>query len=670
MPSILDTYKERVRVSRNFCTPHWDRAIDNYKHYLSRLDVGGASEQDYPFQSKMVVPISYEIVETVLPRIIGKDPEFTAVAVEPEDVPYENTAKLAIEMAYNNPKLELMGEPIYLKLLKATKEFLVTGNMVLRPYWRRERSKQIRYLASLDRAGIKNQPIAKVIEAATELKALDEITYSKKLIDSPFLDDFDCRLVPFFQFLPDPTMSETGRMRYKIEEDWMTFEELADEAQIFGYDKATMQELYRLKENNSAGFTPSINGDFLQRYNDLFANPQQEQQSFDDKKIPLYMVHKMWMGDKVHVFVNEKYNLTGDTGMDNPYDVKKDPFVFGTDIVMPHSYFSRGEVDAIRKIEDAASDVYNMRFDNLVQAMLNFWLVNKNFMAEGDEFVPVPNTITSVTDIDRAVKLISGKDVTANAYNEANDLIQLANRVSGSNDYVKGNEGETLAGRTYGGLRLVQEAANARFLVKARLFEKMTLKSLGYFMLEMSRQFVNKDRVSRMIGEFGDAEAKTLKAGDLKSIKGFMDIKVIPNSSQQVDAQAEAIKLNSVADRMTSGKGPFAIIPPEVNEKFLLKYWNAYGITDAVYWVRAVRDARLKMEKETKKKPAEVPPHEHPLPAEVPPVVPGLNPSVPGVNPPLMPTSPTLQSDQVSAQPNPLAQIIQSEQLPPMVPQQ
>src|SRR3990167_875818 len=643
MSKTLSTYKDRLRISRNYCEPHWDRAIDNYKHYLSRLDVGATSEQDYPFQSKMVVPLSYEIVETVLPRIIGKDPEFTAVAIEPSDVPYENTAKLAIEMGYKNPKLELLGEPIYLKLVKGVKEYLITGNMVLRPFWRREKTKQIRYLASLERAGHKDQDIQKVLAAANELKALDEVRYSKKLIDAQFLDDFDIRHVPFFQFLPDPTMTETGRMRFKIEEDWMTFEELADEAEVFGYDKAIMREIYSLKERNGHGFTPSINANFLQRYNELFANPQEQQQSFEDQKIPLMLVHKMWMGDTVHVFVNEKYQLTGENGMRNPYDVMKDPFIFAQDVVMPHSYFARGEIDAIRKIEDATSDVYNMRFDNLVQAMLNFWLVNPNFISEGDSFVPIPNTQTSVTDIDRAVKVISGQDVTANAYNEAQDLIQLAQRISGVNDYVKGNEGEKLAGRTYGGLRLVQEVSNARFIIKARLFEQMTLKSLGYFILEMSRQFVNKDRVKRMIGEFGESEEKQLKAGDLKSIKGFMDIKVVPNSAMQIDQQAEALKLNAVADRMTAGKGPFANIPPEVNEKFLLKYWQGYGITDAVYWVRSIQKFRKEIENEAKKIAKQEEKAKQEAAALVPPPIGPQSAIAPP--PPLAPPVDTFQSD-------------------------
>lgn len=649
--TTLQIFKDRLRASKNYAEPHWDRAIDNYKHYLGRLDVGNTKETDYPFESKMVIPMSYDIVETVLPRMIGKDPEFTPIAFEPADAPYENAAKLILEMQYNNPKLELLGEPIYMKLFKAVKECLITGNAVLRPFWRRQTTKQIRYLASLDRAGItEDEDIKKVLQMAEELKATGEIKYSKKLVDSPFLDDFDVRLLPFFRYLPDPDFSEPGRMRYHIERDAMTFEELADEAAIFGYDKAVMEEIFYLWEQKRAGHSSDIDTDFMKDYNDLFASPQQNISNINsgsDTKRQLLLVDKMWEGDRVHVFVNEKYQLTGDDGMPNPYNVMMPPFIYLNDIPMPHSYFARGEIDAMKKLEDGITDIYNMRFDNLIQSMLNIWLVNHNFIAEGDEFVPIPNTTTSVTDVDRAVRNIVGTNVTETTPQMAQDLIGIVQRVTGVNDYVKGLEGATLAGRTYGGLRLVQEAANARFIVKSKLFEKTTLKSLGYFMLEMSRQFINKDRVSRIIGDSLDVEEKVVKAGDLKQIKGFMDIKIIPNSTMQIDQQAEALRLNAVADRFMTNKAPFNGIPNEVYDKFLLKFLQAYNIPDAIYWVRARRNARLELEEAIKKKATE----ETKTTKET---------KAPGVE-----TTPTLQSDQISEQPNPIEAIAKAETTPP-----
>lgn len=662
--TTFESYKKRLKESRDFCEPHWDRAIDNYKHYLGRLDVGGLSPQDYPFQSQMVIPLSNDIVETTIPRIIGKDPEYTAIAEEPTDVPYEQSAKSIIQIEYDNAKLDLLGEPIYLKLLKGVKEAIITGNAVLRPFWRRETRKAAMYLANLEPAGIvEEMDSAEVLKTAKELHKEGDVRWTKKLKDAPLLDDFDIKHKPFFQFFPDKAFDMPGRMRFKIDRDFMTFEELVSEAEAFGYDEAKMQEIAAKVDEGGSGFTSEIPKDFMQDYYELFSDPDgKKTTTTDDDKIPLLIVDKMWENGIVHVFVNEKWQLTPEGGMRSPYDLMFDPFIFIGDTPIPHSYFNRSVIDTIKKMEDGVTDLWNMRYDNLVQSMLNFWLVNSNFISEDDEFVPVPNSITSVTDVDRAVKGIKGNDVTQNAFTEANELIKIIERVTGVNDYVKGDEGSSLAGRTYGGLRLVQEAANARFIVKSRMFEKTALKSLGYFILEMSRQFIDEDRAKRMLGKFGDIVTYESKASDLKSIKGFIDIRVVPNASAVIDQQAEAIKMNSVADRFVSQKGPFANIPEEVYDKFLLKYLQGYGITDAPYWIKAIQEARAKKNgPENGGGNIEVPGGNAPV-----------IPSPPQNNPPSPTVNPVLQSDQVGSQPNPLEMIMGADNLPPVqnIPQQ
>jgi hypothetical protein len=659
MADMLSVFKDRMKQSRNLCDPHWNRSIDNYKHYLGRLDAGNADQTQYPFYSKMSVPISYEVVETVLPRVIGKDPEFTPVANEPSDVQFEPTAKIALQQSYNNPKLEVRGEPIYLKLVRAAKEQLITGNSVLRPYWRREIKKQMRYLATFERAGIRDSAnIQGVLDIANKMGKTSEVFYTKKLVESPFLDDFDLKHVPFFNFFPDVSMIEAGKMRYKIEREYVTFDDIASEAVMFGYDKSVMAELLTQSTKGGHGFTGDVTKDFLIEYNNLFSRPVDNLTATDDDKIPLFILDKMWMGDRVHVFVNEKYCLTGEMGIQNPYDIMADPFIFGMDNVIPHSYFCYGEIDAIRKVEDGMTDLLNMRFDNLLQSMLNYWLVNPNFMANGDDFVPVPNSITSVKDVDKAVRMLNGSNVTGSAYQESNELYSIIQRVTGVNDYVKGSEGETIAGRTYGGMRLVQEMANARFIVKSRMYEKLTLKSLGYFMLEMSKQYVSKDRVRRMAGDAGEVDQTTLEAGKLKSILGFMDISVVPNSSMVIDQQAEAMKMDKVADRFSSGKGAFANIPQEVFDKFLYKYLLAYGVTDAIYWIRQIKDARAANPASTDAQTPQLPPAGMP---QLPPTAPPQQ-SIPSG------TIPTLQSDQISNQPNPLDMMYGAEYATPTLP--
>ena len=609
---ILTLYKDRLKKSQDYCSPHWTRFIDNYSHYLSKLSVPIKTSEgydiekqtQYPFASKVTTGISFDIIETILPRIIGRDPEFITSATEVDDVPYEMTAKMTIEAEYNNPKLHLMGEPLYTKLQKQVKEALICGTSVSRAYWRRESVKRAFYKAKHERSG-KEGEVKDIIDFIEKNNfSKEEVSYTKEIKETPFLDDFDIKHLPFFFFFPDPAMPEPGRMRYKIERDFYTLDELLSEAEFFSYDKEVIKEL--MKEENK-NITSDISKDWLFKYNQLFGDISQKAFENSSDRINLYIVDKMWENGKVYVFVNEKFCLTPG-GIPSPYDVAKDPFIYAHNVLVPHSFYGRSEIDAVKKIEDNINDLINMRNDNLFSAMSSIYLINPNIFEDADSFAPIPNSVYKVRDIAQAMREIKGQDVTAAVYKETAELYNYIQRISGVTDYVKGAEGMTLAGRTYGGLRLAQEVANVRFFIKSTLFEQVTLRALGYFILEMSRQFFTKDRIVRLVGEKSlqaQSDIYKIKVDELKSIKGYMDIQVIPSSTRAVDEQAEAMKLNALFDRMATGRGPFARMTDELYDRFLLKYLPLFGFKDVAYWIRAMRGKaeETQQAKENQQKP-------------------------------------------------------------------
>lgn len=594
---VLDTYTKRLQRSFEFCESYWEKAIDNYNHYFGKLSYpkskNNTEEENvsklYPFASRVTTGISFDIVETILPRIIGRDPEFITAAFEPEDIPAEGVARMVIESQYDNPKLALLGEPIYLKLQKMVKEALIAGTAVGRGYWRKENVKRPKYNVEIEKTG-KSGSVEEMYDYAKEYSSKD-LKFIKEEQNYKFLDDFDLKHLPFFFFFPDPMFTEAGRMRYKIERDFYTANELISEAERFGYDPQAVKEA--LSEEKKA-FTPIISKDWLYYYNQLFGSLSNDIFNDDDDKLRVIVIDKMWENGMVWVYANERHCLTPQ-GMKSPYDTLRDPFIFTHNVTQPHSFFSRSEVDAIKKLEDNINDLINMRNDNLFNAMSSFYLINPVLFEEGGEnFLPYPNSVYKVKDIMAALREVKGQDVTAAVYRETAELYGYIQRISGVNDYVKGAEGISLAGRTYGGLRLAQEVANVRFLVKSTLFEQITLRALGYMILEMSRQFINEDRVVRIIGEKSllyDSDFYKISALELKKIKGFMDIKIIPSSTRAIDEQAEVMKLNGLVDRVGSGRPPFDRITPELHERLLLKYLPLFGFKDASYWIRKMRES-------------------------------------------------------------------------------
>ena len=327
-------------------------------------------------------------------------------------------------------------------------------------------------------------------------------------------------------------------------------------------------------------------------FKDLFGK---EDYTFEDTTNPKVERLMMWEDNRFAVVIGRKICLRDG---ENPFDFKRKPIFAVKDIPIPGEFYAWGEIDPIKKLEDGMTDIMNMRFDNIARALMKMWMVNPDLVIDEEEFVPMPDGLVHVRDINNAAREMPVSDVTSSAYAEAREIYSIIQGTSGVTDYAKGVEGRTLVGRTVGGLRLLQEAANARFALKMRLFEHLALKTVGNAFLELDKQFISKERVLRITGEYGDKVIK-VSPEKLRTNVGYLDLDVVTNSSEAVDKQFEILKWNAIVDRV--GKPPFDMLPRDIMDKIAVKYWEAYGIKEAPIWMRLMKVERKKMEKEMKK---------------------------------------------------------------------
>ena len=120
--------KRRYDLSKEYCKPYFDRFLDNYKHYFIRI-IDEALEQDpeaYPFYSTLTIPISFQIVETILPRMFSRLPDFS-IKTEPENDQLSEI-KLASLIKYQLEHPYLIDDPIFARMITYLKELFITGN--------------------------------------------------------------------------------------------------------------------------------------------------------------------------------------------------------------------------------------------------------------------------------------------------------------------------------------------------------------------------------------------------------------------------------------------------------------------------------------------------------------------------------------------------------------
>ena len=99
----------------------FDNFLENYEHYFIRtIDKAVEENADaYPFYSQIMLPMTYQIVETILPRMFGKMFSFSldteAENDRHDEFAFENLVRYQIDHPY------LVDDPFQARLVGALK---------------------------------------------------------------------------------------------------------------------------------------------------------------------------------------------------------------------------------------------------------------------------------------------------------------------------------------------------------------------------------------------------------------------------------------------------------------------------------------------------------------------------------------------------------------------
>lgn len=581
---LLGTIKKRFELSEKYTRPFFDRFLDNYKHYLLHTITTSDTDENanYPFYFDVELPISYGIVETLLPRMVARSPEFNVKARNPDDQWLEKFYTPLIKFQWNHP--ELKQRPMFKRLSDGLKECFITGNAVGMVPWERRTRRVKRWKPVSSMLGVTADNLDDILDrngwtVAGFLKYLEangiEPEWAEAEEDEVYIDDPVFDHVSIFRFFPDPKGKSIDRMAYAFRRYYTSYADLAKENKDMGGIYKNMEHVERLAkakdkvENTAEG---------LNYENEIASIFDSEDYTHKDETDHQLEVLEMWEDNRLVKVVNRKAVIR-EGG--NPYHCGKIPFVGMHDIPIPNQFYAWGEIDPVKKIEDMMSDISNMRLDNVVRALLRMWLLDPTKLVDGEEFIPEPDNVIQVTDLN-AVKPLDTQDVTASSYKELQEWHSLVQYVSGVTDYSRGSGNEAV-NDTATGIELLQQAANARFAFKIQMFEKLMLEPIGHFYIEHNRQFINEERAV----EITDQEWIKVGPNHLRAAKGSLDLVVESGSTEAVNERVETLKWETLMDRI--GKPPFDSLAPDALDEIAKRYLLAKRITDPENIVKRVQ---------------------------------------------------------------------------------
>jgi hypothetical protein len=550
-PAIV--LKKRADLSREYCQPYFDRFIDNYEHYFIRtIDKDVEANQDaYPFYSQIMIPISYQVVETILPRMFGQMFSFSLETEAENDrhdeFAFENLVRYQIDHPY------LIDDPFMSRLIVAMKEEFITGNAWFRVPWITQKEKIQQWQPYSPELGLApSEDFDDVLEICKEMGIepkwkLAEV--NKKVFDAPM---FQHRSI--FQVLPDPKKKRVGDLGWIIDEEMMTMDEVMTMVNSSPRQFENIDQLKKLHEAKDLADRSGNQTDYMQELADIFGS---KDYSDKDDTQHQFKVSTMSEKNKLTVVINEKLTIREGS---NPNGDGKIGYGLMKDVPIPHELYAWGEIDPIKRLEDGQSDQFNMRNDDVFYDLMRMWQVDPTALVEGVEFIPEPGAIIEMKPNApaNAIKPLDKTPTPASAYREFSEWENIIQGVSGVTEYATG-ENKSGMNPTLGGVEKLQAAANNRFALKLNLFENLALSAIGtYYIQRNIRYFDEETPVNTRQGKM------IVTPESIRRLRGAIRFKVTAGSTEAQNLDKEWMRWKIVAEMAGDPNNPiFANLVPE-----------------------------------------------------------------------------------------------------------
>lgn len=465
----------------------WKRSYNNWR---GKLDTNM-----FPWRSKLFIPWSFTVVETIIPKVFARDPKWRAVAGNP-DFPQDGPQTVQDLLSYQWTRANMR-----IKMYDYIKDSLMYSKGFAKISWNFK---------------TKTKTMMEPVVGKD-----DKITFEKKVKSEIEHDDPNIEIVDPFDLYIDPDATSAGyggNAEYMIHRKTMSMKEIEDNPNYENTDKikqASYADQYM---------------DKLMRYDDNV--PQK------DKHKDLVEILEYWERDRLIVIANRSVVLRDSP---NPYHHKEIPFVELDDYRDPHKLYGQSELSVIDPLQREVNSIRNQRrdYDNLalnpvvrmvpgtlrnpnsaVMAPGNVWMVSD--LSSMDVFT-LPQLQGTATDIEaqtaRDIKMAVAIDEIGIGLLPDNPQRRSATEVV-----------------------TAQSMAGKRFAIKIALLEE-AVKKIGQLVFALNQQFLDQERMIQIVGERGAQEWVALGPEDIRG-QYYIDMEagsMLPKD--EIAARQEAVQL-------------------------------------------------------------------------------------------------------------------------------
>jgi len=353
-----------------------------------------------------------------------------------------------------------------------------------------------------------------LIYGTSVLKVYWRLYKNGKLYDNPEAD-----VVDLFDFFIDPSATSIDDAEYVIHRIVKPLNTIKDDPKY----KNT---------NLIKGSAERINEFREQRDSVLGVNTAEDQHK---QEIELL---EYWEDNRVITVANKSIVIRDE---ENPFDHKMKPFVVIVNQLVPKEFYGIGEIEPLESLQNELNDLRNQRMDNVNLVLNRMWKARRDSTIQWDTLTSKPGGIILTDNMEDIID-ITTPDITASSFREEESIKSDIQNTTGVTDYITG-----VSGKTSTATEIVKktEESNQRFKMKIKNLENMGIKRLGEILLALNQQYIDREKIIRIVG----TERQEYALVDPASINGSFDIIVIPGSTMPIDREskkAQALELKKI----------------------------------------------------------------------------------------------------------------------------
>ena len=520
---LLGWAQQAFTAAESARQPHYDLWKRYYKLYRSYRPKRKAGE----WQSRVFIPMVYYVIESLAPRLVASLPKFTVTPVGPEDEDPAKKMEQLLDWAATNSEL-------YVQLVMVIKSALKYGTGILKVYW----DQDIEMTRGMEE---RTTPVM----GTTEDRVMDPDTGEPMvgLQGEPLVETTEVPIGMQTEqvFVRKPYVRYEGPKAEAI--DIGNFY-VAGESEDIEKARYAIQRMYRgwdhIKEKVTEGVytLPSwvTEEDISSQLDEARQDREGAIELFTSPRDPTRKdaeLLEIWTDDgRVITMLNRRFIIRH---TENPFDHGRKPFVRFVDVLNEHEFWGSGEIEQLEGLQDYVNAQVNQRIDNVRLSVNRMFAVNINEIADRKQLASRPGGIIEVTgDIpaQQVVVPLDFGDVTSSAYTEVEYAERTAEKVSGVSSFSTGVDSPDY-NRTATGAALINDNSSTRFSLKVRLIELLGLRPLARMYGSLLQQFIDQERVIRMLGPDGAYAFETFTPD---AIQGALDYDIEAASATETEA--------------------------------------------------------------------------------------------------------------------------------------